>query len=88
MALAVVMAFIVFMPAGVRGDDLADLRIVFEKDIRLFNAKNADAFIASSHDDVVLFGILSPFATERAVRIFRRTLPVHLRPVGREMGYP
>jgi ketosteroid isomerase-like protein len=82
MALAVVMAFIVFMPVGVRGDDLADLRIVFEKDIRLFNAKNTDAFVASSHDDVVLFGILSPFATkgkEDLQRVVRGYLEDHVR---------
>lgn len=82
MALAGVMAFIVFMPAGVRGDDLADLRTVFEKDIRLFNAKNTDAFVASAHEDVILFGILSPFATkgkEDLQRVVRGYLEDHVR---------
>ncbi len=64
MALAVVLTLVLFTPVGVRGDDLADLRTVFEKDIRLFNAKNSEAFVGSAHDDVVLFGILSPFATK------------------------
>ena len=47
---------------GVQGDELADLRGIFEQDIRLLNAHNPDAFVASAHEDVVLFGILSPFA--------------------------
>ena len=62
MALAVVLALVLITPARVRGDDLADLQTVFDKDIRLFNAKNSDAFVGSAHDDVVLFGIVSPFA--------------------------
>ena len=49
---------------AVYGDDLADVRTLFEKDIRLLNAHNNDAFSAGAHDDVVLFGILSPFATK------------------------
>jgi uncharacterized protein (TIGR02246 family) len=44
-------------------DDAADVRELFEKDIRLFNALNAEAFSTASHDEVVVFGILSPFAT-------------------------
>jgi len=64
----VVLAFAVitlcFAPSVVRGDDLADLRAVFDKDIRLFNAHNKDAFVASAHDDIILFGILSPFAVK------------------------
>lgn len=43
-------------------DDLADVRAAFDKDIRLFNAQNTSAFSMSAHDEVVLFGILSPFA--------------------------
>ena len=53
---------LLFVPPAARGDDLADLRAIFDKDIRLFNAHDKDAFVASAHDDVVLFGILSPFA--------------------------
>ena len=64
MTLAVILALVAFTPAGVRGDDLADLQALFENDIRLFNAKNSEAFVASAHADVVLFGILSPFATK------------------------
>ncbi len=46
------------------GDDLTEVRTLFEKDIHLLNAHNNDAFSADAHNDVVLFGILSPFATK------------------------
>ena len=55
---------LLFASPAVRGDDLADLQAIFDKDIQLFNAHNKDAFVTSAHDDVVLFGILSPFATK------------------------
>ena len=42
-------------------DDLAEVKAIFEKDVRLFNAQNKDAFVESAHDDVIAFGILSPF---------------------------
>ena len=45
------------------GDDLAEVRTLFEKDIHLLNAHNNDAFSIAAHEDVVLFGILSPFTT-------------------------
>jgi uncharacterized protein (TIGR02246 family) len=52
------------VPPVVYGDDLADVRAIFNRDIQLFNAHNNEAFVASAHDQVVLFGILSPFATK------------------------
>lgn len=60
--LTVAVLVLLVAPPAARGDDLADLQAVFDKDIQLFNAHNNDAFVASAHDDVVLFGILSPFA--------------------------
>ena len=45
-------------------DDLTDIQAIFARDIRLFNAQNTSAFSVAAHDDVVLFGILSPFATK------------------------
>jgi uncharacterized protein (TIGR02246 family) len=62
--LAFVIAPLLFAPLLARGDDLAEVRAVFDKDLRLFNAQNSEAFSGSSHEDVVLFGILSPFATK------------------------
>lgn len=62
--LALVFAPLLFAPLLARGDDIAEVRAVFEKDIRLFNAQNSEAFSGSAHEDVVLFGILSPFATK------------------------
>ncbi len=49
---------------AVYGGDLTEVRTLFEKDIRMLNAHDNDALSASAHDDVVLFGILSPFATK------------------------
>jgi uncharacterized protein (TIGR02246 family) len=58
-----VMALLV-TPLAVRGDELAELRAIFDQDIQFLNARNPEAFVASAHDDVVLFGILSPFAVK------------------------
>jgi uncharacterized protein (TIGR02246 family) len=62
--LVFVIAPLLCIPVRAHGDDLADVRAVFDKDLRLFNAQNSEAFSGSSHEDVVLFGILSPFATK------------------------
>ncbi|HXG21125.1 MAG TPA: nuclear transport factor 2 family protein [Methylomirabilota bacterium] len=62
--LAWVVGSMLVAPLRTQGDDLADVRAVFDKDIRLFNAQNAEAFSGSAHDGVVLFGVLSPFATK------------------------
>jgi uncharacterized protein (TIGR02246 family) len=62
--LACVVLSVLATPLITRGEDLAEVRAVFDKDIRLFNAQNAEAFSIAAHDDVVLFGILSPFATK------------------------
>ena len=44
------------------GDDLDDVKAIFNEDMRLFNAQNTAAFATNAHADVVLFGMLSPFA--------------------------
>ncbi|MBI3244893.1 MAG: nuclear transport factor 2 family protein [Deltaproteobacteria bacterium] len=62
--LACVVLSVLAAPLITRGEDLAEVRAVFDKDIRLFNAQNTDTFSISAHDDVVLFSILSPFATK------------------------
>ena len=62
--LACAVASLLVTPLRARSDDLAEVRAVFDKDIRLFNAQNVEAFSASAHEGVVLFGILSPFATK------------------------
>lgn len=51
------------------GDDLDDVRAVFNADMKRFNAQDASAFSTDAHDDVVLFGILSPFAVKGKVAI-------------------
>ena len=62
--LSLIFAPLLFAPPPARGDDVTEVRAVFDKDVRLFNAQNREAFSASAHEDVVLFGILSPFATK------------------------
>jgi hypothetical protein len=62
--LACLVLSVLATPLVARGEDLAEVRAVFDNDIRLFNAQNPDAFSISAHDDVVLFSILSPFATK------------------------
>jgi uncharacterized protein (TIGR02246 family) len=62
--LAFVIAPLLCTPLIAHGDDLAEVQAVFDKDLRLFNAQNSEAFSGSAHEDVVLFGILSPFATK------------------------
>lgn len=61
-----VLAFIVLAvwcaPLHAQEDDRAGVKAIFDNDIRLFNAQNKDAFSIAAHDDIVLFGILSPFA--------------------------
>ena len=47
----------------VQGDDLGDVQNSFETTIRAFNTGNRDAFISSSHTDVVVYGALSAEAT-------------------------
>lgn len=62
----IVLAFIVLAALSVRlqaaEEDLAGVKALFDNDVRLFNAQNRDAFSIAAHDDIVLFGILSPFA--------------------------
>jgi hypothetical protein len=67
--LAFVIAPLLCTPLIAHGDDLAEVQAVFDKDLRLFNAQNSEAFSSSSQEDVLLFGILSPFAIkgERSV---------------------
>lgn len=59
-----VVLMLLFPSPGVYGDDLADVRTLFERDLQLLNTNKNEAFSVAAHDDMVLFGILSPFATE------------------------
>ena len=46
------------------GDDLDDVKAAFNADMKRFNAQDASAFSTDAHADVVLFGMLSPFAVK------------------------
>ncbi len=63
-SLPLAIAVLLLTTPAVYGDDMAEVHALFENDIRLLNAHNNTAFSVGAHDDVVLFGILSPFATK------------------------
>src|SRR5438093_9076932 len=44
--------------------DIDDLQAAFEHVVGALNTRNADAFVASLHDEAVYFGPLSPFPLE------------------------
>jgi ketosteroid isomerase-like protein len=64
----IVLGFVVVVfllaPSAANGNDLSALQARFEADMQAFNSHNADAFVASAHDEIVLFGILSPFPVD------------------------
>jgi uncharacterized protein (TIGR02246 family) len=63
---SLLVALLVFLTTTpvVYGDDLSEVRTLFDRDIQLLNTNKKEAFSAAAHDDLVLFGILSPFATK------------------------
>jgi hypothetical protein len=71
----IVLALLVFVlwraPLQAQENDLAAVKAIFDNDISLFNAQNPDAFTIAAHDDVVLFGILSPFATKGKAELYQ-----------------
>ena len=57
-----VLAVIVFVAAPpVYGQDLNALKASFTAEIAALDTKNLAAAVAEAHDDIVLFGIFSPF---------------------------
>jgi ketosteroid isomerase-like protein len=59
-------AAIVFFltPSAARGDDVDDLKALFEQEVKALNSRDFNAFVANVHDQVVLFGIFPPFELE------------------------
>ncbi len=45
-------------------ESTADLRALFDRDVAALNAHQPEAFVASAHDGIVIFGILSPFPVD------------------------
>ena len=70
-----VVAFLIglVVPAIVYSDDLAQIQANFEAEVKALNALDQNAFVTSADEDVVLFGVLSPFAVEGKAA-FRDTL--------------
>jgi ketosteroid isomerase-like protein len=59
-------ATIVFFlaPSAARGDDIADLKATFDQEVKALNSRDFKAYVASAHDQVILFGIYPPFELE------------------------
>ena len=73
------------------GDDLDEVKTAFNADMKRFNAQDASAFSVNAHDNVVLFGILSPFSvkgktaiTEMLERFFADSERVIFTPINPE----
>jgi ketosteroid isomerase-like protein len=58
-----VIAFL-FAPFAARGDDVDDLKGIFEQEVKALNSRDFSAYVASAHDQVILFGIFPPFELE------------------------
>jgi hypothetical protein len=48
--------------AAARGQDLTALRASFNAEIEALDSKKLDAAVAEVHEDIVLFGVFSPFS--------------------------
>ena len=61
-----VFAAIVFFltQSAARGDDVDDLKALFEQEVKALNSRDFNAYVASAHDQVILFGIYPPFELE------------------------
>ena len=62
--LAVAVVVSLWASSAAHGQDLEALKAIFAADIQAFNSHKPDAFVASAHDRIVLFGILSPFPAD------------------------
>ncbi len=59
-------AAIVFFlaPSAARGDDVDDLKALFEQEVKALNSRDFNAYVANVHEQVVVFGIFPPFELE------------------------
>lgn len=67
--------------SAVHGLSPESLKTRFETDIAAFNAQDPAAFVDAAHDDIVLFGIISPFPVE-GKKEFQRVLKQYLADFG------
>ncbi len=59
--LSLALLTLLFAPSPGRSDDLTEIRASFQAEIAAFNALDRNAFVTPAHEDVVLFGIITPF---------------------------
>ena len=62
--LALTVIAVLFVPFAARGGDIDDLKATFEQETKAFNSRDFNAYVASAHDQVILFGIYPPFELE------------------------
>ena len=67
--------------SAVHGLSPESLKTRFETDIAAFNAQDPAAFVDAAHEDIVLFGIVSPFPVE-GKPAFRQVLKQYLDDFG------
>ena len=61
-ALGVLLTF--FGVSASHGQSLESLKARFEADFAAFNAQDPAAFVANAHEELIFFGIISPFPVE------------------------
>lgn len=72
LGVGIVVTVLLTSPA-VRSDELDAFRATFMAGIEAFNARDLNAFMAPVHEDIVLFGLLSPFSI-RGREAFRQVV--------------
>ncbi len=55
---------LLFTPPAAHSDDLDDLKATFEQEVKAFNSRDFSTFVATAHEQVVLFGHFPPFELE------------------------
>jgi ketosteroid isomerase-like protein len=56
-------------PFAARGDDMADLKAAFEQIVAAYGARDLDTLTASMHNEITLFGFISPFPVDGKVAV-------------------
>ncbi len=69
------------------GQDVEALQASFTAEIVALNAKNLDGAVAEAHDDIVLFGVFSPFPVV-GKDAFRQTVQEYFNEVGQPTFTP
>lgn len=74
--LAGVYGAFLLVPMTVRGDDVAELKATFEHNTAARNTYDRDAYMAFWHDEVAVFGPVTPFPVEEKAALQQLTQAV------------